>query len=332
MPEKFGNVLAWGSDLEAETMEQAAKASRLPFVEGHVALMPDAHVGLGATIGSVIPTNGAIIPAAVGVDIGCGMIAAETDLSAHQLPTDFDRFMTRVERAVPAGLGKDHSSRSSGRQESRLIHVPPYAGASDLTSKQVTKISNQFGTLGSGNHFVEVCLDEVDHVWVVLHSGSRGIGNQLANQHIEAAKGIMKKFFITLEDPDLAYLAEGTPQFDAYIADMLWAQEYAKANREAMMDAVLAELFSFVGAEAQRCRHAGRSGPRDPPHQLPSQLHRARASSWTRRLAHPQGCHQGAARRFRRDPGIDGDIELHRAWPRESRRVMSPVRMARAGA
>lgn len=223
MPKRIGNIVSWGTDLEEETLTQAAKASRLPFVKGHVALMPDAHVGLGATIGSVIPTQGAIIPSAVGVDIGCGMIAAETDLRSDQLPDGFERFLGRVERVVPAGVGKGHGSAGQGQARD----VPPYTGVSPLSSKQIDKIADQFGTLGSGNHFVEVCLDERDRVWVVLHSGSRGIGNQLATQHIESAKGLMKKMFISLEDPDLAYLVEGTPEFDAYIADMLWAQEYA---------------------------------------------------------------------------------------------------------
>jgi tRNA-splicing ligase RtcB len=246
MPKKIGNVLSWGSDVEKETIEQAAKASRLPFVAGHLALMPDAHVGMGATIGSVIPTQGAIIPSAVGVDIGCGMIAAETDLTADDLPDNFDRFLSRVERVVPAGVGKGHGSTTSEERGRSTSSAPAYSGRSDLTSKQVHKIDDQFGTLGAGNHFVEVCLDERGHVWVVLHSGSRGIGNQLATQHIEGAKGLMKKLFITLEDPDLAYLVEDTAEFDAYIADMLWAQDYARANREAMMDAVLGELWTFV--------------------------------------------------------------------------------------
>jgi tRNA-splicing ligase RtcB len=245
MPEKIGNVLTWGTDLETATIEQAAKASRLPFVKGHLALMPDAHVGLGATIGSVIPTQGAIVPSAVGVDIGCGMIAAETDLTAQRLPDDFDRFLGHIERVVPAGVGKGHSLATRSERENRAGRAPAYTGASPLNVKQISKITDQFGTLGSGNHFVEVCLDESDHVWIVLHSGSRGIGNQLATRHIETAKGLMKKLFISLEDPDLAYLVEGTAEFDAYIADMLWAQEYARANREAMMDAVLTELWSF---------------------------------------------------------------------------------------
>jgi tRNA-splicing ligase RtcB len=248
MPERIGNVLSWGSDVEKSTIEQAARASRLPFVKGHLALMPDAHVGMGATIGSVIPTKGAIIPAAVGVDIGCGMIAAQTDLTATDLPDDMGGFLSHVERVVPAGVGKGHAFATRETRDRWATEVPAYTGSSTLTGKQLTKVTDQFGTLGSGNHFVEVCLDERGRVWVVLHSGSRGIGNQLATQHIEGAKGLMKKLFISLEDADLAYLVEDTPEFDAYIADMLWAQEYAMANREAMMDAVLTELWTFVGA------------------------------------------------------------------------------------
>jgi RNA-splicing ligase RtcB len=257
----IGNVLSWGSDVEKNTIEQAAKASRLPFVKGHLALMPDAHVGMGATIGSVIPTRGAIIPSAVGVDIGCGMIAAETDLGAADLPEDMGGFLSHIERVVPAGVGKGHASVSRGRSDLRSTEVPTYTGASTLSNKQVAKVTDQFGTLGSGNHFVEVCLDERDQVWVVLHSGSRGIGNQLATQHIEGAKRLMAKLFIALEDPDLAYLVEDTPEFDAYIADMLWAQEYARANREAMMDAVLTELWTFVGTGPS-------GGPDAPGHEV----------------------------------------------------------------
>ena len=164
MPEKFGNVLSWGSDVEVNTIEQASKASRLPFVTGHLALMPDAHVGMGATIGSVIPTKGAIIPAAVGVDIGCGMIASETDLGARDLPEDMNAFLGRVEQAVPAGVGKGHAFASREKRDAWSASVPAYSGASDLSGKQIAKVVDQFGTLGSGNHFVEVCLDERDRV------------------------------------------------------------------------------------------------------------------------------------------------------------------------
>jgi tRNA-splicing ligase RtcB (3'-phosphate/5'-hydroxy nucleic acid ligase) len=295
MPEKIGNVLSWGSDVESETIEQAAKASRLPFVTGHLALMADAHVGMGATIGSVIPTEGAIVPSAVGVDIGCGMIAAETDLTAGRLPDDFDRFLGRVESVVPAGVGKGHASTGhTGRR--RPPDAPAYAGASDLSSKQVVTIADQFGTLGSGNHFVEVCLDERDHVWVVLHSGSRGIGNQLATQHIAVAKGLMKKLFISLEDPDLAYLVEGTPEFDAYIADMLWAQDYARANREAMMNAVAAELWDFVGVSGGRSDVGHEIGRTNCHHNYTEREHHHGRDVWLTR--------KGAIRARQGDVGV----------------------------
>jgi tRNA-splicing ligase RtcB (3'-phosphate/5'-hydroxy nucleic acid ligase) len=258
MPKRIGNVLSWGSDVEMNTIEQAAKASRLPFVRGHLALMPDAHVGMGATIGSVIPTRGAIIPSAVGVDIGCGMIAAQTDLASSDLPEDVGGFLSHVERVVPAGVGKGHAFANRDVRDFRASEVPTYTGASTLSGKQIAKVTDQFGTLGSGNHFVEVCLDERDRVWVVLHSGSRGIGNQLATQHIEGAKGLMKQLFISLEDPDLAYLVEDTPEFDAYIADMLWAQQYALGNRESMMDAALLSLWEVCGLDVATMRAVAR--------------------------------------------------------------------------
>lgn len=260
MPKKYEKVLSWGSDVEDATITQAAKASRLPFVRGHLALMPDAHVGLGATIGSVIPTRGAVIPSAVGVDIGCGMIAVESDLSADQLPDSLGPLHDGVARVVPAGLGKEHETQGWTSDDPRWSKLPPLPpSAENWSDRDRRKVASQFGTLGSGNHFVEVCLDERDTVWLVLHSGSRGIGNTLATRHIELAKGLMAKYFIDLEDADLAYLVEGTPEFDAYISDMLWAQEYAMGNREAMMDAILRELFSTVGTgeEVRRinCHH-----------------------------------------------------------------------------
>ena len=236
-------LLSWASELDEGTVAQAARAARLPFVEGHVALMPDAHIGIGATVGSVIPTQGAIIPSAVGVDIGCGMVAAETDLVAADLPDDLGRLMPLIEKRIPAGVGRGHASAVEG---SALAALGLPTGT-ELTPKQETTVGLQFGTLGSGNHFVEVCLDERDHVWTVLHSGSRGIGNQLATRHIDKAKGLMKKMFITLEDPDLAYFVQGTPEFDAYVADMLWAQRYALASRALMSERATASLFEVVG-------------------------------------------------------------------------------------
>lgn len=254
-PQKVSDhLLVWGSDIESGTIEQAERASRLPFVHGHVALMPDAHVGIGATVGSVIPTDRAIIPAAVGVDIGCGMIAVETSLTTRTLPDDLNALMPLIEERVPAGVGQGHARNSNG-SETWLADHPTRL---DLDHKQKDRVLSQFGTLGSGNHFVEVCLDETDVVWVVLHSGSRGIGNQLAQGHIKAAKKLAKQWFIPLEDPDLAYFVQGTPEFGAYISDMTWAQNYALANRERMMDETLRSLFELApGSEMQRinCHH-----------------------------------------------------------------------------
>jgi tRNA-splicing ligase RtcB len=237
-------LLSWASDIEPETVEQAARAARLPFVAGHVALMPDAHVGIGATVGSVIPTDGAIIPAAVGVDIGCGMIASETDLVAADLPESLRALMPLIEQRIPAGVGKGHHAVLAGTEE-RLAELG--RPATTLDTKQEKTVAEQFGTLGSGNHFVEVCLDERDRVWTVLHSGSRGIGNQLASKHIDKAKHLAKSMFVPLEDPNLAYFAQGTPQFEAYVEDMLWAQRYAMASRQRMADAANRSLLEVVG-------------------------------------------------------------------------------------
>lgn len=245
MPYKRDNVLVWASDLEEATLQQAAAASRLPFVAGHLALMPDAHIGKGATVGSVIPTKGAIIPAAVGVDIGCGMIASKTVLTASDLPDSLDALMPLIEKKIPAGVGKGHI------QDRDYVDIASiglgWTKGTSLSNAQANTAVTQFGTLGSGNHFVEVCLDEADDVWIVLHSGSRGIGNQLATWHINEAKGLMKKLFIRLEDPDLAYFVEKTPEFEHYIADLRWAQNYAMGSREEMMDQALEALSAVVG-------------------------------------------------------------------------------------
>ena len=235
-------LLSWASDIEPGTIEQAARTARLPFVEGHVALMPDAHVGIGSTVGSVIPTRGAVIPSCVGVDIGCGMVASETTLNAADLPDNLDALMPLVALRVPSGVGRGHAEPVAGEAFSHLGRP-----RTELSQKQASTAAVQFGTLGSGNHFGEVCLDERDRVWTVLHSGSRGIGNQLAVRHIEAAKGLMKQRFITLEDPDLAYLVQGEPSFEAYIADMLWAQAYAMGSRTVMAERLNASLFEVVG-------------------------------------------------------------------------------------
>jgi tRNA-splicing ligase RtcB len=249
MPTKIDRLLVWGADgIEPNTLEQARLTAKLPFVHSHVALMPDAHVGIGATVGSVIATHGAIVPAAVGVDIGCGMIATRTDLAATDLPDDLGALHSAIAAAIPSGVGQGHASPFNER-----VNTPPAWARRDAqpamverSNKLWDKTRAQFGTLGSGNHFVEVCLDEDDRVWLVLHSGSRGVGNEIAKRHIEGAKKIMKQYFVALDDPDLAYFAEGTPDFDEYIHDMLWAQDYARTNREQMMVAAVTALTDAV--------------------------------------------------------------------------------------
>jgi tRNA-splicing ligase RtcB len=247
-------LLVWG-DQEEATIDQARKAARLPIVSGHVALMPDAHIGIGATIGSVIPTENAVIPSAVGVDIGCGMVAVRTDVREDQLPDELKPLLLNVEHAVPAGVGKGHGRVTKEAESWLASRRPP----GDLSDKQIRTTLEQFGTLGSGNHFLEVSIDEENKVWIVLHSGSRGIGNQLATAHISKAKSEMKRALISLEDRDLAYFVQGTQEFDAYIADMQWAQDYAMANRAQMIDAAVAVLLKFLGfgAETERvnCHH-----------------------------------------------------------------------------
>src|SRR5439155_2087661 len=189
-------LLVWG-DLEEATINQARKAARLPIVEGHVALMPDAHIGIGATIGSVIPTENAVIPSAVGVDIGCGMVAVRTDVRQDQLPDDLKPLLRKIAHAVPAGVGKGHGRVTKAAEAWLGSRKPPR----DLSDKQTKTTLEQFGTLGSGNHFLEVAVDEGGRTWIVLHSGSRGIGNQLATTHISKAKKDMKRALVSLEDP-----------------------------------------------------------------------------------------------------------------------------------
>ena len=256
MPTNINDKLvSWASEIDDQTIRQAEKAARLPIVEGYVALMPDAHVGIGATVGSVIPTKNAVIPSAVGVDIGCGMIAAELDVTEDQLPDALEPLLARIEKAIPAGVGQGHDRVARNADRWLAANKP----ATELAADRTAKVLKQFGTLGSGNHFFELCVDERKRVWVVLHSGSRGIGNQLAQAHIAKARKLAKDLELRLEDPDLAYFVEGTPEFAAYIGDMLWAQDYARANRDQMMDNAMREVFAFLGfgRETRRinCHH-----------------------------------------------------------------------------
>ena len=264
MPEQLSkDLLAWGADhIDPKAIAQAHRTSKMPFVEGHLALMPDAHFGLGSTIGSVIPTLGAIMPAAVGVDIGCGMIAVETMLTSADLPDNLDDLLSSIARSIPAGVGRGHRQGHKALAGDAWYEANPNTTVSG-DEKLGRKTVEQFGSLGSGNHFVEVCLDLDEVVWIVLHSGSRGVGNMLARRHIDRAKGLMAERLINLEDKDLAYLVEGERSFKEYITDLRWAQSYALANRDSMMDVVLKDLSYFLGrsgaplAEKQRinCHH-----------------------------------------------------------------------------
>ena len=261
--EKITNrLLSWASILGDNAREQALTSSSMPFIYPHLALMPDAHLGLGATVGSVIPTLGAIMPAAVGVDIGCGMIAVKTQWTAADVAArgSLKDLREQIERAIPLSAG-GKNNKIVASAEPRVAELERMADDIGLDPSAYAKAWKlQLGTLGSGNHFIEVSLDEEDAVWLFLHSGSRGVGNRIAQHHIKVAKGLMERYWITLPDPDLAYLVEGTPEFDRYIADLRWAQHFALLNREEMMDRVIRQVTEFFGeavVEADRinCHH-----------------------------------------------------------------------------
>ena len=237
--------------IEPAAMQQIVKIASMPFIYKHVAIMPDCHVGMGATVGSCIPTDGAIIPAAVGVDIGCGMVAVRTPLSRDDLPADLRGIREGIERRIPLSAGKYNRSVSSTAQ-ARVATLEKEAGDRLSLYRKLSGRADwrlQLGSLGSGNHFIEITVDESKGVWAFLHSGSRGIGNKIAMQHIRAAQRLMKRESIRLPDRDLAYLSEGTEEFDEYIRDLRWAQDFALLNREEMMDRVMTELSYTVYGE-----------------------------------------------------------------------------------
>lgn len=255
------NVRVWASDLDPQALMQAQMTARVPIVAFPVGLMPDAHVGMGATVGSVVVTEGAIMPSCVGVDIGCGVIGVRTSLTEGDLPSDLSPMLPSLKIAVPAGVGKGHDPSLrplsiTHKVDSWLRGTRP---RTELDDRQRTTAWSQMGSLGSGNHFLEVSIADDRAVWVVIHSGSRGIGNQLARFHIDKAKEQTKKRGYGLEDPDLAWLEEGTLEFKHYQEDLFWAQDYALANREFMMEGALTTLFNFVnkGWEVDRinCHH-----------------------------------------------------------------------------
>lgn len=245
---KIVTFLPWES-IEEGAKKQIENISEMPFVYKHIAIMPDCHLGMGATVGSVIATKGAIIPAAVGVDIGCGMIAVRTKFTSASMPESLKNVRAGIERRIPLGAGGNNKklTESAARRVAILAFEADEQGM-DL-SKYDTNWSEQVGSLGSGNHFIEICLDQQDQVWIVLHSGSRGIGNKLASAHIKIAQKLMADFCIALKDRDLAYFPESQVGFKNYIRDLLWAQDFALANREEMMDRVLTELSYAIYKE-----------------------------------------------------------------------------------
>lgn len=262
-----------GVPVEESAKQQLANTARMPFVYKHIAVMPDVHLGKGSTIGTVVPTLGAVIPAAVGVDIGCGMMAAKTTLTANDLPDSLATLRSAIERAIPHGMSpKTRNYR--GRDEGSW-HTPPAAvdaawaqlkdefDAICLKTPALARTNNyrHLGTLGSGNHFVEVCLDEVGFVWFMLHSGSRGVGNAIGTHFIELAKKDMRVHIANLPDEDLAYLAEGTQHYDDYVEAVSWAQKFARMNREVMMQNLIAAVRTVIAkrfethVEAVNCHH-----------------------------------------------------------------------------
>ncbi|AIL59802.1 RtcB family protein [Pseudomonas alkylphenolica] len=257
-----------GVPVEDEARQQLINTAKMPFIFKHLAVMPDVHLGKGSTIGSVIPTLGAIIPAAVGVDIGCGMIAACTSLVAADLPDNLHRLRSAIEQAVPHGktFGR-HDQGAWDKVPAQADHAwKDLAGRfKAITGKypQLEKTNNRqhLGTLGGGNHFIEVCLDESDRVWFMLHSGSRGVGNAIGNLFIELAQADMRQHIANLPDKDLAYFKEGSRHFNDYVEAVEWAQDFARQNRALMMHAVIAAARQVLGKpfeanlEAVNCHH-----------------------------------------------------------------------------
>ncbi len=265
-------IKAWtrGVPFEDAAREQVRNVAQLPFIHKWVAVMPDVHWGFGATVGSVIPTVGAIIPAAVGVDIGCGMMAVKTSLTAGDLPNSLKGMRRAIEQAVPHG--RTIKGRDKGSWENPPDPVAD-AWAADLAAglrsitthhPRIAKSNHvtHLGTLGTGNHFIEVCLDQDESVWFMLHSGSRGVGNRIGTYFISLAKEDMKQWFVNLPDEDLAYFPEGANHFDDYVEAVHWAQRYARINRELMMRAVINAVAGIrkippfdASLEAVNCHH-----------------------------------------------------------------------------
>lgn len=258
-------VKIWTDDVDERSKEQLVNIASMPFIHHHVAVMPDVHLGIGATIGSVIATHKAIIPAAVGVDIGCGMLACRLSLTANELDElALKKVFDQISRDVPVGRAQHDDKRAL------IDNAKPFEARLDVMTQKhpqllkafgkFSKWVNQMGTLGGGNHFIEICLDEEQRVWVMLHSGSRGIGNALADYFIKLARKDMERWMINLPDRDLAYFPEGTEHFDDYVEAVMWAQKYAERNRQCMVELVLTSMHRHlppfeVTSEVVNCHH-----------------------------------------------------------------------------
>ena len=266
---KIAKMWTEGVPVEDQALEQVDNVARLPFIYKHVAVMPDVHWGMGATVGSVIPTKGAIIPAAVGVDIGCGMAAIRLEgIKAEHLPDSLSTIRSEIEKHIPVGFGY-HQKYSPPENEVDLDwlvsfisdHYPEIGRRRKQSIREI--VCSQLGTLGGGNHFIEMCIDESDDVWVMLHSGSRGIGNLIGTFFIGLAKKDMEKFFVSLPDENLAYFPEGTDHFNDYVDMVGWAQNYASRNRQQMMNIIAGTAGVLrhylppykLGTKAVNCHH-----------------------------------------------------------------------------
>jgi tRNA-splicing ligase RtcB len=258
-------IKVFTQDIEADAITQLQKVAQLQFIHSHVAVMPDVHLGIGAAVGSVIPTKNAIIPAAVGVDIGCGMNAVRLSLNASQLPDDLRRIRSDIERKVPVGFALHKQIRARASTLSPLdkrlqVIATKHPGLKRMLKNFDQTWQKQLGTLGGGNHFIELCVDEQDQVWVMLHSGSRGLGNCIGTYFIELAKKEAQHRFGHVPDKDLSYFAEGSASFDDYVEAVHWAQDYAYENRREMMRLVLEAIRPHLppfqlAKEAVNCHH-----------------------------------------------------------------------------
>jgi tRNA-splicing ligase RtcB len=252
--------------IEPAALAQIRNTSEMPFTFRHVAVMPDCHVGKGATVGTVVATQGAVMPAAVGVDIGCGMVAVRTPLDRSALQ-DLKAIRRGIERRIPMSAGRSNSSVSQTAR-ARIDDLKTLARSRDLNRAFGTKSWElELGTLGGGNHFIEICTDQANHIWLTLHSGSRGIGNRIGNHYIRIAQRLAADKGLQLPDRDLAYLPEGSAEFANYLEDLRWAQRFALLNREEMMDRLIAEVRSHVPA-TDAPLHPGGSRAIDGRHRI----------------------------------------------------------------